>query len=787
MNNCLALIALCIFLIFNEVGLAQNNKKMILLEEFTNAACPACGYRNPELYDMILKEYPNDVIHIAYHNNRPLSMDTFYLSNPAPPLARTDFYNISGSPSVVLNGKNIRPSKPLLEPLQIEQELGAKSAIGLSIEEEKNGNKRKVKINTERFENLPNGDYKIFVAVVEKHIVFCTYFEYVFDNVFRAFLTSKDGDTFSVAENKQELKYEFAVKEEWNNEQLYIVAFIQDIRTKNIINASASQPIDNAKTHRYSDDAFSLLASVYDDVCGTGEGSIDLDLCISKSPFKNPTNLSFNWSNGATTEDIYNLSAGFYSVKITNNIDGTTSEHTYEIKANSKISVVTNNRLNTNGTGNIITVNASGGTGGLSILWNTGSQDFSIDDMDGGIYSFVIADENGCTYENSIEIERVRIVQSADIELTVSNVSCAGKKDGSISLPIEDNLSIIWFLGDKTGVTTNGLSAGDYTFIALNNNGDLIDDGSFTITEPTPLQITTSTTSSGFETPFISVDKVTGGTAPYNYIWSNGAKTPLLENIGQGTYNVQVFDANGCVKTETATVYKNEINIKHLNCFGDNTGAIEIDVKDGQEYTFNWSNGSIGSVVRNLSGGQYDLDILKENEPFRTLNFIINEPSAFTLQLNYNKNVKPFIIETIVSGGITPYTFKWSNGSNEQFIESPEEGTHNLNVTDANGCKAQADLAVEIESLTAIETHPLANIDIFPNPAQQTAYVKNAIFDQPIKMFALNANQQKVNLNYTIINNLVQINVEDLPSGVYVIGFQPENKNIYYEKIIVCK
>ena len=42
---------------------------------------------------------------------------------------------------------------------------------------------------------------------------------------------------------------------------------------------------------------------------------------------------------------------------------------------------------------------------------------------------------------------------------------------------------------------------------------------------------------------------VTGGTAPYTYLWSNGATSQDLTAIPAATYTLTVTDAKGCVKS----------------------------------------------------------------------------------------------------------------------------------------------------------------------------------------------------------------------------------------------
>jgi hypothetical protein len=47
---------------------------------------------------------------------------------------------------------------------------------------------------------------------------------------------------------------------------------------------------------------------------------------------------------------------------------------------------------------------------------------------------------------------------------------------------------------------------------------------------------------------------VTGGCAPYAYLWSNGSTSEDPSTLGAGTYGVTVTDANGCTTTNSFTL-----------------------------------------------------------------------------------------------------------------------------------------------------------------------------------------------------------------------------------------
>jgi len=190
MKNITVIVTIILLLIANDIVLGQNAKKWVLLEQFTNTHCPNCGNRNPELYEIALKPFDTEIIHIAYHNNRPRQADPFHQANPVPTIVRTEYYQISGSPALVVNGHRLRVDKPLITTEQLEKEVNQSSPLHIIINEKIKANKeREIQISTKTETGLPDGSYKLFVAVVEKDVFFCTYFEYIFDNLFRTFLS----------------------------------------------------------------------------------------------------------------------------------------------------------------------------------------------------------------------------------------------------------------------------------------------------------------------------------------------------------------------------------------------------------------------------------------------------------------------------------------------------------------------------------------------------------------------------------------------------------------------
>jgi hypothetical protein len=114
----------------------------------------------------------------------------------------------------------------------------------------------------------------------------------------------------------------------------------------------------------------------------------------------------------------------------------------------------------------------------------------------------------------------------------------------------------------STGTAFTGLSAGTYS-IAVMDADSCTDTFSITVNEPLPLEIMdTITAATGAMNADGMIEVIPSGGVPnYQYLWSNGDTTALVENILPGIYTVTVTDSKGCVEIlETEVGFMTAIN-----------------------------------------------------------------------------------------------------------------------------------------------------------------------------------------------------------------------------------
>jgi gliding motility-associated-like protein len=126
-------------------------------------------------------------------------------------------------------------------------------------------------------------------------------------------------------------------------------------------------------------------------------------------------------------------------------------------------------------------------------------------------------------------------------------------------------------------------------------------------------------------------------------------------------------------------------------CGGDSIGAIDITLSPAGTYSFTWSNGSTDEDVDSLTVGIYTVSILDSNGCVLTYLDTVPGPLLPLSGTTVSQDILCFgdnngTIDIQISGGTTPYSYSWSNGSSDEDLDSLVAGIYTVIVTDTNAC-----------------------------------------------------------------------------------------------------
>jgi len=424
------------------------------------------------------------------------------------------------------------------------------------------------------------------------------------------------------------------------------------------------------------------------------------DGTTSANPSGGVPGYTYLWNTGATSSSISNLSPGVYSVVITDD-NGCTTEETTTVSSFLCSVTATVNSTNSscadshNGTA---TASMQGGSGPYTYEWSNGESTATISGLEAGTYGVIIYDNSNCPASAN-----VTITEPAAVNLTLdasSPVLCSGEASGAASVSAAGGTGTITYLWSNgtTGNTASGLTAGNYSVVATDATG-CNETLSMEVTEPIAILVAVSSTD---ETAAGANDgsataNPTGGVPPYAFAWSNGGTTDIITGLSPGTYSVVVTDDNGCEMSNSVAVNGVDCTINidlatiDIACAGSAEGVIQTNVSGAVEpYTYMWSNGATTASLQNLEAGSYTLSFTDGNSCEAEVTATIESPEPILVNTNStpvscNGGNDGNIMLTVI-GGVGPYTFSWSDGSNQCDIPQAPSGTYTVIITDTNGC-----------------------------------------------------------------------------------------------------
>ncbi|HLF62811.1 MAG TPA: choice-of-anchor V domain-containing protein [Saprospiraceae bacterium] len=404
-----------------------------------------------------------------------------------------------------------------------------------------------------------------------------------------------------------------------------------------------------------------------------------------------------------------NLAAGDYSIMITD-ANGCLISEEYTITEPAdlfiELTVILEPDCNGGSTG-LISVEGTGGTGDITYDWSNGSTNSTIQNLEAGIYSVTITDENGCTAAETIVLDEPQEIQ-LDL-LLLQHVTCAGAGDGQISIDASGGTGDVFYewSNGATSPTITGLEAGDYTVTVTDENG-CTTVANYTITEPAVLIGTITGTMSlacfGDATGALQVQGG-GGVPAYSFLWSNGSTNQTLTNLNAGNYSVTVTDANGCTASSFAQITQPPQLLPNATATGESAPgemdgtATSTPTGGTGDYTFLWSTGEMTAMITGLAVGTYTVTVTDENGCTAMQTVAVTGVNCTLLLEASVTHVLCFgeasgTAQVNIIGATGPVDILWSNGDTTASISNLIAGMYSVMVTDSSGCIATADVII---------------------------------------------------------------------------------------------
>jgi hypothetical protein len=230
---------------------------------------------------------------------------------------------------------------------------------------------------------------------------------------------------------------------------------------------------------------------------------------------------------------------------------------------------------------------------------------------------YTVEEETSLLFEMSdtTYAPRFNLILHKNYESQVIDNTCNDSLDGEIQIDFDlVSLDYTLFYSSATNIESDfadpliitGLKSDIYTITvpALINSCGL-NSFNFVVNEPSAITLEESIIDSenGYDGSISIV--ASGGIAPYEYLWENGANTERIENLDPGSYELTVTDANGCsvvlsyeIKSvfEVKTLHETDISF----FYNMDDGIITLNnfsLEDDQEFIIHNADGKITDIL----------------------------------------------------------------------------------------------------------------------------------------------------------------------------------------------
>ncbi|HTA27873.1 MAG TPA: SprB repeat-containing protein, partial [Bacteroidia bacterium] len=421
---------------------------------------------------------------------------------------------------------------------------------------------------------------------------------------------------------------------------------------------------------------------------------------------------AYLWSNGSTLATASGLSAGSYSVRVTDkNGCGNTITATITQPTVLTDNLASHTNPTCNGGFGSATINISGGTTPYTFTWTRGlSTTATATNLVAGSYTVTVKDAHSCNGTTvTFTITQPAAIRDSSVMALKTNVLCNGSSTGTATVGVKYGVApyaYSWSPNVSSLATATGLSAGVYSVTVTDQNGCSGPMVAITITQPTAISGNITVTASPTTcSPFggHAMSSPSGGTPTYQYLWSDAhaTTTSSVSNLTIGSYALRITDRNGCSVTDSVTmaIPKNlGVSLGTIipaTCYNSVNGEASANANGGNlPYTYSWINSSsvIVSSKQNtgniLAAGTYTVVIEDNCGVSGSTTATITQPAQIRDSVTSYSNPLCYGLTGTVNvgfaGGKGPYYFTYSVNNNLTDTASSNVSINNISQDDSS-------------------------------------------------------------------------------------------------------
>ncbi|HIO72867.1 MAG TPA: PKD domain-containing protein, partial [Flavobacteriales bacterium] len=364
--------------------------------------------------------------------------------------------------------------------------------------------------------------------------------------------------------------------------------------------------------------------------CGSADGDATVSVTSGGiSPF------TYAWSNGDNTAQADSLSVGTYTVTVSD-ANGCSSTDNASISENGggsiTVDAITDATCNGDADG-AINISISGGTSPYTYLWSNSATTDDITGLEAGSFEVTVTDSAGC---QATELVMVSEPDELSVTFTTVDADC-GSSNGSATANVTGGTPLYTYqwdanAGSVTTALASSLSANSYDITVSDASGCTTTTNAVVSNNNSPQITITVTDVSCYGAGDGAINtSVTGGTTPYQYIWTwsgGGSTSPNLSGLDAGGYTLLLQDGSGCWAGQGVTITEPDsmvITTTTTNATCNNSdGMASATVSGGiSPYSFSWSSGGSSSSEPGLSANSYTLTVTDSNGCSQIENFTI--------------------------------------------------------------------------------------------------------------------------------------------------------------------